>query len=307
MPMNRIIRGQMHPVGSYSGRETRVIDRQISALMPRLKVRRHLSAKPPTAALPRAHEKDIKTRASSTWPFASDIGLLELIDMISDTLHTKKTDANGRDEVRSIDGLIAQIVRDRHEAELALDAEIVELERRIHLLKEEKEALAVRVEDLTHGKLAAERRADALQKLVEDIRTKNIDLNKERNYYESRMHQEKELSRQLLVQNEALRAVSHPPSNIDDAHQEEREEREESVSRLQQEACVVCREICAHYENIPCDHPICTECFVHWYASLMNYNDTRYEGEAQAIFSCPMCRTPIDVDGSCESDSELIE
>lgn len=294
----------MHPVGSYSGRETRVIDQQISALMPRLKVRRHLSAKPPMAALPRAHEKDIKTRASSTWPFASDIGLLEFIDMISDTLHTKKTDANGRDEVRSIDGLIAQIVRDRHEAELALDAEIVELERRIHHLKEEKEALAVRVEDLTHGKLAAERRADALQKLVEDIRTKNIDLNKERNYYESRMHQEKELSRQLLVQNEALRAVPQAP-------REEGEEREVDldvgVTRLQKEACVVCREICAYYESIPCDHPICTECFVHWYASLMNYNDTRYEGEAPAIFSCPMCRTPIDVDGSCESDPELIE
>lgn len=330
--MNRIIRGQVDPVGFGGG--THRIDTQISALMPRLRTRRQLSTRlrPPSRYMePHAtvssrsedeKEKGIKARSPTIKQFSfanpSDAGLLELIEMISVTLGTKDKDINnllndnGNDKTRPMDGLIAQIIRDRREAELTLDAEIFNLEERIHLLEEDNVALAMRAEDLTHGKLAAERRADAMQKLVENIRAKNLDLNKERNYYETRMRQEKELSRQLLLQNEALRDGPHSPPKVDDADQKEREMREVSeVSEdetnddgpcMQREACVVCRERCTHYESIPCDHLICTDCFVHWYASLMNYNDARYEGEPPALFSCPLCRTPIDVDGSCDVD-----
>jgi len=72
--------------------------------------------------------------------------------------------------------------------------------------------------------------------------------------------------------------------------------REESTVRLAPSPCVVCLTTYAQheYQTIPCEHPICVECYIRWFASRMYYNDTRMEGEPPVEFSCPICRTPID-------------
>lgn len=124
---------------------------------------------------------------------------------------------------------------------------------------------------------------------------------REAHYYHCRMEQEKQLSRQLLTQIEEMKAsrvpvVTPETPETPDATPDEEEKTERRVGEsILSRACIVCTERHAYYEPMPCDHPICTECYVHWFASRMQYNDTRMEGEPPVIFGCPLCRTPIEI------------
>lgn len=151
-------------------------------------------------------------------------------------------------------------------------------------------------------------------------------------YYQTRMEQEKMLSRQLVLQVEELQKNQRAPvptlestslelveMDLGDGGEREESEsteglkKEEGVTntsgvssdgttdggsgvRLAPLPCVVCLTTYAHheYQSIPCEHPICVECYIRWFASRMYYNDTRLEGEPPVEFSCPICRTPID-------------
>ena len=113
-------------------------------------------------------------------------------------------------------------------------------------------------------------------------------IRKESQYYQYRMEQERQLSRQLLSQIEEMKEVHLPKiENI--------ESKEKVGESILSRACIVCSERHAYYEPMPCDHPICTECYVHWFASRMQYNETRMEYEEPVIFGCPLCRTPIQI------------
>ena len=125
----------------------------------------------------------------------------------------------------------------------------------------------------------------AVEPVNENINEELNNLRREAHYYHCRMEQEKQLSRQLLTQIEAMK-LSRKPVEVE-------VEVEPSHENILSRACIVCTERHAYYEPMPCDHPICTECYVHWFASRMQYNDTRREGEPPVVFGCPLCRTPI--------------
>ena len=131
----------------------------------------------------------------------------------------------------------------------------------------------------------------------ENMKEELNNLRREAHYYHCRMEQEKQLSRQLLTQIEAMKATRVPVE--DEAVTEavtvadDEAKAEPSHESILSRACIVCTERHAYYEPMPCDHPICTECYVHWFASRMQYNDTRREGEPPVVFGCPLCRTPI--------------
>ena len=133
-------------------------------------------------------------------------------------------------------------------------------------------------------------------------------------YLRVRLEQERQLNRQLLEQLEGFKSRAVPVvdedsgangvgANASEAGREGREGREdrEGISEAQDAPsiigapCIVCTEKHQYYVPMPCNHPICNECYVQWYASRMHYNDTRLEGEHPVVFACPLCRTPIDV------------
>ena len=136
-------------------------------------------------------------------------------------------------------------------------------------------------------------------------------------YLRARLEQERQLNRQLLEQLEVFKSRAVPVVDEDlgangvgaNASREGREGREDASASTNgvdeadiSEApsiigapCIVCTEKHQYYVPIPCNHPICNECYVQWYASRMHYNDTLLEGEHPVIFACPLCRTPIDV------------
>lgn len=136
----------------------------------------------------------------------------------------------------------------------------------------------------------------AMDEMITNVR-------REMHYYQYRMEQEKQLNRQLLLQVESLKKNQRLPEPeaadepADEAANEAADEAADEAaerSPILSRKCIVCNELCSHYEEIPCNHPICTECYVHWFASRMQYNDTLREGEAPVVFSCPLCRTPIN-------------
>lgn len=120
-------------------------------------------------------------------------------------------------------------------------------------------------------------------------------LRREVHYYHCRMEQEKQLSRQLLTQIEAMKANRVPLETEGESDVVVEVNVEPAGESILSRACIVCSERHAYYEPMPCDHPMCTECYVHWYASRMQYNDTRREGEPPVVFGCPLCRTPISI------------
>ena len=133
-----------------------------------------------------------------------------------------------------------------------------------------------------------------VEPINENINDKLNNLRREAHYYQCRMEQEKQLSRQLLTQIETMKVTRIPVTEVEiEAVVNDEAKVEPSHDSILSRACIVCTERHAYYEPMPCDHPICTECYVHWFASRMQYNDTRQEGEPLVVFGCPLCRTPI--------------
>ena len=203
------------------------------------------------------------------------------------------------------------------EVEATLECRISTLEAVNQQLEENKEALVERVKDLElevrETSVRDNESRDKLSKVSEALDRALNDVQ----YYHARMDQEKKLSRQLMLQVEELqkRRPLLEDENKDRRDQGSDEEHKENVipslslgehtdgstdspslpvPARTREACVVCTEVCDYYESMPCRHPICTECYVQWFASRMYYNDTRRDGEPPVVFACPMCRTPID-------------
>lgn len=123
-------------------------------------------------------------------------------------------------------------------------------------------------------------------------------------YYKVRMEQERQLNRQVMEQLEELKSIKTPFMNVEnveeindgDVRDENRIDGDDSmITEVINAPCIVCSEKHRYYVPIPCNHPICNDCYVHWYASRVHYNDTRLDGEHAVIFGCPLCRTPIDV------------
>lgn len=193
-----------------------------------------------------------------------------------------------------------QKVKDEaYEVEATLECRISTLESFNSQLEENKEALVERVKCLevevheagacvTESRAKLDKLSEALEQAVNNAR-----------YYQARMEQEKKLSRQLISQVNELhgRRLQRAEEGVPNDGAEENDGTDRALlvqPTRSREPCIVCTEVCDHYESLPCRHPICTECYVQWFASRMYYNDTRHEGEPPVVFACPMCRTPID-------------
>ena len=201
---------------------------------------------------------------------------------------------------------IRRVKDEADETEATLECRVSTLEAVNCQLEEHKEALVERVKNLEleahEANAYCKESRDKLAKMGETL---DRALNDAR-YYHARMNQEKKLSRQLLAQVDELqrRRVGAgtesaqgdggaddggaSPLSLDDRPWSG------SPSIQSREPCIVCIEVCNHYETLPCRHPICTDCYVQWFASRSYYNDMRHESEPPVEFTCPMCRTPID-------------
>ena len=122
-----------------------------------------------------------------------------------------------------------------------------------------------------------------IQRMHADFVEEKHTLEKESYYYKCRAQQEQILSRQLLQQIEELQQNQN--QNLKDTE----------TNIVPESICIVCNEHYETYEPMNCNHLLCTDCFVSWYSRCINYNQNLYEFEEAAVFTCPMCRTPIDI------------
>ncbi len=129
-----------------------------------------------------------------------------------------------------------------------------------------------------------------IQRMHADFLEEKHTLEKEAFYYKCRVQQEQVLSRQLLQQIEELQKNQKPNHIHNDTHHD--------TTQTTESICIVCNEHHDSYEPMNCNHLLCTDCFVNWYSRCINYNQNLYEFEEAAVFTCPMCRTPIDIRSS---------
>lgn len=205
------------------------------------------------------------------------------------------------------------------------DNEMILEERSVEndLLKEEIEHLK---QDLEYARIALDFEQMVMEAKLQTYKSEyeadKEDAERNIHYFRVRLEQERQLNRQLLEQLESLKcrvapladedkkstsskATESAHANETETNRENRENREgtheneieedRNVSSIISASCIVCTEKHQYYVPIPCNHPICNECYVQWYASRMHYNDTLLEGECPVTFACPLCRTSIDV------------
>lgn len=208
-----------------------------------------------------------------------------------------------RDEYASLHHELNRALQNDRDSEMMLEEKTVENEA----LRETIDHLR---QDVEHARLSLE-----LERMVMDAKLQTCkseyeadkrEVERNAHFFKVRLEQERQLNRQLLEQLEALKCRVAPVTCEDDGEDQrearegregtcEAEEQRNAPSSILSASCIVCTEKHQYYVSIPCDHPICNECYVQWYASRMHYNDTLLEGEHPVAFACPLCRTPIDV------------
>lgn len=203
----------------------------------------------------------------------------------SDPLHAMQT--LSVQHIQSINDHEFQQLKEKieHQAVLIYDLEMIVEEKNVQLDDLQHESQINKNHYITK---TDEMQAD-IQRMHSDFIEEKHTLEKESYYYKCRVQQEQVLTRQLLQQIESLQ--KNQTTHVQIENQNPILHKEESI-------CIVCNEHHDSYEQMNCNHLLCTDCFVNWYSRCINYNQNLYDFEEAAVFTCPMCRTPIDIRSS---------